>query len=114
MRISDGVQTCALPISARVPAPASYRASFILSLPGLPNLPTLTYRALGMSISTPMQPTRLVRPDLRVGRGDPAQIRSEERRVGKGCVSTCRSRWLPYTTQKTNYIYMFEPNIFPN
>src|SRR3546814_4467193 len=22
--------------------------------------------------------------------------RSEERRVGKGCVSTCRSRWLPY------------------
>src|SRR3546814_15061496 len=21
--------------------------------------------------------------------------RSEERRVGKGCVSTCRSRWLP-------------------
>src|SRR3546814_17394027 len=23
-------------------------------------------------------------------------IRSEERRVGKGCVSTCRSRWSPY------------------
>src|SRR3546814_19200536 len=23
--------------------------------------------------------------------------RSEERRVGKECVSTCRSRWLPYT-----------------
>src|SRR3546814_19952586 len=22
--------------------------------------------------------------------------RSEERRVGKGCVSTCRSRWTPY------------------
>src|SRR3546814_15427585 len=22
--------------------------------------------------------------------------RSEERRVGKACVSTCRSRWLPY------------------
>src|SRR3546814_20608419 len=22
--------------------------------------------------------------------------RSEERRVGKGCVSTCRSRWSPY------------------
>src|SRR3546814_15190730 len=27
--------------------------------------------------------------------------RSEERRVGHECVSTCRSRWLPYqTTQK--------------
>src|SRR3546814_6866530 len=24
-------------------------------------------------------------------------VRSEERRVGKECVSTCRSRWLPYT-----------------
>src|SRR3546814_2785442 len=31
-------------------------------------------------------------------RGDPAQsvaCRSEERRVGKECVSTCRSRWSP-------------------
>ena len=25
-----------------------------------------------------------------------AKIRSEERRVGKECVSTCRSRWSPY------------------
>src|SRR3546814_11447569 len=24
------------------------------------------------------------------------RYRSEERRVGKGCVSTCRSRWSPY------------------
>src|SRR3546814_21081737 len=31
--------------------------------------------------------------------GEPAdgkRVRSEERRVGKGCVSTCRSRWSPY------------------
>src|SRR3546814_4030930 len=27
---------------------------------------------------------------------DPARQRSEERRVGKECVSTCRSRWSPY------------------
>src|SRR3546814_7101718 len=27
---------------------------------------------------------------------DEAQERSEERRVGKECVSTCRSRWSPY------------------
>src|SRR3546814_2340855 len=26
----------------------------------------------------------------------PASRRSEERRVGKECVSTCRSRWSPY------------------
>src|SRR3546814_20588160 len=33
--------------------------------------------------------------------GDPARPRSEERRVGKGCVSTCRSRWSPYNYNKT-------------
>src|SRR3546814_12114295 len=27
---------------------------------------------------------------------DLKQMRSEERRVGKECVSTCRSRWSPY------------------
>src|SRR3546814_18300091 len=27
---------------------------------------------------------------------DAAHLRSEERRVGKECVSTCRSRWSPY------------------
>src|SRR3546814_21105041 len=29
-----------------------------------------------------------------------AAVRSEERRVGKECVSTCRSRWSPYTSKK--------------
>src|SRR3546814_15109783 len=28
--------------------------------------------------------------------GDIGMARSEERRVGKECVSTCRSRWSPY------------------
>src|SRR3546814_14055686 len=28
--------------------------------------------------------------------------RSEERRVGKECVSTCRSRWSPYHKKKNN------------
>src|SRR3546814_11741350 len=31
---------------------------------------------------------------------DPGGGRSEERRVGKECVSTCRSRWSPYPIQK--------------
>src|SRR3546814_21174322 len=31
-------------------------------------------------------------------------IRSEERRVGEECVSTCRSRWSPYTKKKTSKI----------
>src|SRR3546814_12907746 len=30
--------------------------------------------------------------------------RSEERRVGKECVSTCRSRWSPYHKKKHHYI----------
>src|SRR3546814_11935419 len=31
---------------------------------------------------------------------DPVDDRSEERRVGKECVSTCRSRWSPYHYKK--------------
>src|SRR3546814_17118782 len=30
------------------------------------------------------------------------KARSEERRVGKACVSTCRSRWSPYHSKKTH------------
>src|SRR3546814_18277686 len=30
--------------------------------------------------------------------------RSEERRVGKECVSTCRSRWSPYHSQKNKTV----------
>src|SRR3546814_21149146 len=36
----------------------------------------------------------------RVGIGTGTQLRSEERRVGKECVSTCRSRWSPYNSRK--------------
>src|SRR3546814_2161721 len=36
------------------------------------------------------------RADRLKGRQLPVLYRSEERRVGKECVSTCRSRWSPY------------------
>src|SRR3546814_11921981 len=39
--------------------------------------------------------------------GDPARqvaVRSEERRVGKGCVSTCRSRWAARHQTNKEYI----------
>src|SRR3546814_14034973 len=39
----------------------------------------------------------LVRPESPVGIRGP---RSEERRVGKECVSKCRSRWSPYHKKK--------------
>src|SRR3546814_11233020 len=32
-----------------------------------------------------------------------AQWRSEERRVGQECVSTCRSRWAPYPSKKKKH-----------
>src|SRR3546814_2148618 len=35
-------------------------------------------------------------PDARQRGHDLCDSRSEERRVGKECVSTCRSRWSPY------------------
>src|SRR3546814_2516733 len=34
---------------------------------------------------------------FRAGQHDHCRPRSEERRVRKECVSTCRSRWSPYT-----------------
>src|SRR3546814_12770989 len=38
-------------------------------------------------------------------RGHPRRaLRSEERRVGKECVSTCSSRWSPYPLKKKKYI----------
>src|SRR3546814_16146258 len=33
-------------------------------------------------------------------------VRSEERRVGKECVSTCRSRWSPYILHKNTNTYI--------
>src|SRR3546814_15357516 len=33
--------------------------------------------------------------------------RSEERRVGKECVSTCRSRWSPFHYNNTAFFYIF-------
>src|SRR3546814_13826119 len=77
-----GVQTCALPISA--PHESALGALFFAHL---------AERALT---------TR----DCVDGNRTPAHTagsRSEERRVGKECVSTCRSRWSPYHYKKKNY-----------
>src|SRR3546814_9664918 len=88
-----GVQTCALPISEQV--------SDIALQPG----ETLTAVSAGDTV-------RWVIGDTTSGSGDAKRVhvlvkpfapglktnlvRSEERRVGKECVSTCRSRWSPY------------------
>src|SRR3546814_14709338 len=42
-------------------------------------------------------PVVFLENELLYGRSfDVPEVRSEERRVGKECVSTCRSRWSPY------------------
>src|SRR3546814_2532959 len=77
-----GVQTCALPISRL--QEKSY-AGFLQA----------GYKfSLSDTISVDgMVGARLTRTDREIaGSGR----RSEERRVGKECVSTCRSRWSPY------------------
>src|SRR3546814_15097985 len=50
----------------------------------------------GLTFAAPLKVTlRLVVWDV-----DEETGRSEERRVGKECVSTCRSRWSPYHYKK--------------
>src|SRR3546814_4167084 len=69
-----GVQTCALPISSAEASLAGHDA-----------------RAFGEDDNRAPPGERRLRLAHH-----PAQPRSEERRVGKECVSTCRSRWSPY------------------
>src|SRR3546814_19641588 len=45
---------------------------------------------------------------------DRAAPRSEERRVGKECVSTCRSRWSPYHYKKKKIKTNISHNIHSN
>src|SRR3546814_1030866 len=76
-----GVQTCALPIS---------RGQRRRCGPGGRGLGEVVPHLLAAHLF--LHPTGELR---RVGRTG-FNSRSEERRVGKECVSTCRSRWSPY------------------
>src|SRR3546814_1409716 len=75
-----GVQTCALPIY--LAAGAGCAAVETRGLP--PIVPAMTAVLDSRQLNS-----------LGFDRA-PADTRSEERRVGKECVSTCRSRWSPY------------------
>src|SRR3546814_9355920 len=77
-----GVQTCALPIS-------DGGASRARSLRGPGNRP---WPPTG--VADPGGGTG--RAELGADQGPDAGVRSEERRGGKECVSTCRTRWSPY------------------
>src|SRR3546814_7073131 len=79
-----GVQTCALPISCRQAVAAAsgggFESSQILIAKG--------FQALWPDACFCRSQTQT------------AGSSSEERRVGKECVSTCRSRWSPYHSKK--------------
>src|SRR3546814_7487792 len=53
----------------------------------LANYPDIVKQHLGIPDD------QVVACGISIGYQDPAEPRSEERRVGKECVSTCRSRW---------------------
>src|SRR3546814_1094401 len=78
-----GVQTCALPIYApiqrRIASDHAIEGDILLDGKGAFDLVVhrAHYAAASMSVRA-------------------KSLRSEERRVGNECVSTCRSRWSPY------------------
>src|SRR3546814_6771482 len=85
-----GVQTCALPICL---APDRERVGYgLAALGGVDDVGDLAVLDQVDDVRTAFG--HLV--DMRALQAVLAQPRSEERRVGKECVSTCRSRWSPY------------------
>src|SRR3546814_9325408 len=77
-----GVQTCALPIFS----PSSMRGAVSIFSANLCNRAKNVVAHVGLSYC----PARVI------GVAASVVCRSEERRVGQECVSTCRSRWSQY------------------
>src|SRR3546814_2947171 len=78
-----GVQTCALPISTEEHVDEALDHG--IAIAEFPTTLAAAAQARRHGMTTVMGAPNLVRGG-----------RSEERRVGKDCVSTCRSRWSPY------------------
>src|SRR3546814_2614716 len=85
-----GVQTCALPISPVMPKP-----DLTALTGGYRRTPVLQVGA-DIYCDTALIARRLEAEKITPALFPEGQERSEERRVGKECVSTCRSRWSPY------------------
>src|SRR3546814_4196006 len=91
-----GVQTCALPISA--PSGLSQaellRSVYSRSRLRPQDIDYVVTHGTGTQLGDPVEINALY--DVFKNGADKQGYRSEERRVGKECVSTCRSRWSPY------------------
>src|SRR3546814_16074065 len=61
-----------------------------------PQVPAVPYAATAKIENLQLQDGSKVQLDLGASLTVRLSPRSEERRVGKECVSTCRSRWWPY------------------
>src|SRR3546814_13164325 len=96
MRISDWSSTCALPIcwiDEQRTAIASEKMVLVCGTKG----PDMKEKGGDDEDDVTPAPANSDPVDDEVMHLDGYEIgRSEERRVGKECVSTCRSRWSPY------------------
>src|SRR3546814_17860245 len=97
-----GVQTCALPIFRSAVARAISSGSALRN-PFAPAVPATSSVLVNVGRTVDSRT-----PDLRYS--SRAASRSEERRVGKECVSTCRSRWSPYHSTKKHYKNTYRQN----
>src|SRR3546814_20509880 len=89
-----GVQTCALPICIARPDLAARNPPSALHLQRLgPDRCKIRTR-IGLAHAD---------TEIALAGGDTRQIRSEERRGGQECVSTCSSRWSPYPSKKKTH-----------
>src|SRR3546814_1777407 len=88
----------ALAIEGRAPRGAAQQKPARLHVAGGPRQIANTLEAEHRIIDVERDHDPVVRRKRRGCRnpGTEAAGRSEERRVGKECVSTCRSRWSPY------------------
>src|SRR3546814_16531524 len=102
VRMIAGKPPCAQPITSSTifvprhvgwnpPADARKRLPIFIDRLGVPKKPDLSVDIFVVMFARP--PSDMSMPQA----GEPPpRMRSEERRVGKACVSTGRSRWSPY------------------
>src|SRR3546814_3872154 len=84
-----GVQTCALPIYLKTPMPKSFIDYGVAGFNGLGDFYAGDARQAFADVDDKGLQQQFADASAKAAR-------SEERRVGKECVSTCRSRWSPY------------------